>query len=385
VHFGEFHERSSPLFQLYSKVAGEKSLEYFKGLIQARKKNMERMAETVPFSDDQSLQHFLTNSEWDEQLIVDRIAVDANNHIGGKQDSCLIIDEKGFPKKGDKSVGVKSQWCGQLGKVYNCQVGVFSALGYREHATPVGFKLYLPEDWTDDRERCEAAGIPDESIVFYSKHDLAFQLVLEARRQGIQFGWVGADGFYGENPAFLRSLDQINETFMTDVHKDQNIYLKNPEPVVPERRSNRGPKPKNLKAQTEPIRADKWLEQQPEEAWQRTIVRDTTKGKLLVGVLHSLYALGWRGTGGTLLAPDCSAGSDGEKSKIQIEQCSREHLAGTIDVYASTALLDRAFISGCKGGKWFRGVPGPKVALLASPYGNGHDGNAVFVRATPFI
>ena len=96
MHFGEFHERYSPLFQLYSRVAGEKSLEYFKGLIQAKKKNMERMAEAVPFSDDQSLQHFLTNSEWDEQLIVDRIAVDANNHIGGRQDNCLIIDETGF-------------------------------------------------------------------------------------------------------------------------------------------------------------------------------------------------------------------------------------------------------------------------------------------------
>ena len=113
AHFGEFHERYSPLFQLHSRVAAEKSLQYFKGLIQAKKKNMERMAEAVPFSDDQALQHFLTNSQWDEQLIVDQIAADANNHIGGKQDSCLIIDETGFPKKGDKSVGVKRQWCGR--------------------------------------------------------------------------------------------------------------------------------------------------------------------------------------------------------------------------------------------------------------------------------
>jgi len=294
VHFSEFHKRHSPLFQTPTGGAGDESLQYFKGLIQAKKKNMERMAEAVPFSDDQALQHFLTNSPWDEQRIVDQIAADANQHIGGKRYSCLIIDETGFPKKGDQSVGVKRQWCGQLGKVDNCQVGVFSALGYQEHATPVGFKLYLPEDWTDDEERCEAAGIPDESIVFYSKHDLAFQLVLEARKQGIQFGWVGADGFYGENPAFLRSLDQINETFMVDVHKDQHIYLENPEPVVPERTSNKGPEPKKLKAQTEPIRVDKWLEQQPEEDWHRTFVRDTTKGKLLVDVLHKLVWL-WDG------------------------------------------------------------------------------------------
>ena len=294
VHFCEFHGRYSPLFQSYSRSAGDKSLQYLKGLVQAKKKNMERMAEVVPFSDDQALQHFLTNSEWDEQLVVDQIAADANSYIGGKQDSCLIIDETGLPKKGDKSVGVKRQWCGQLGKVDNCQVGVFSALGCRKDVTPVGFKLYLPKEWTDDEKRCKAAGIPDESVVFYTKHDLALQLVVEARKQGIQFDWVGADGFYGEDPAFLRSLDQMKETFMVDVHKNQHIFLENPEPVVPERTSNKGPAPKKLKPQTEPIRVDKWLECQPEEAWQRTFVRDTTKGKLLVDVLHKLVWL-WDG------------------------------------------------------------------------------------------
>ena len=72
---------------------------------------MERMAEAVPFSDDQALQHFLTNSEWDEQLIVDRIAVDANNHIGGRQDSCLIIDETGFPIYCDRKLGNNTNNC----------------------------------------------------------------------------------------------------------------------------------------------------------------------------------------------------------------------------------------------------------------------------------
>ena len=92
---------------------------------------MERMAEAVPFSDDQALQHFLTNSQWDKQLVVDQIAADANSYIGGKEDSCLIIDETGLPKKGDKAVGVKRQWCGQLEKVDTCQVGVFSARRHR--------------------------------------------------------------------------------------------------------------------------------------------------------------------------------------------------------------------------------------------------------------
>jgi SRSO17 transposase len=97
--------------------------------------------------------------------------------------------------------------------------------------------LYLPEDWVDDSERCKTAGVPEVNRVFHTKHELAFQLVLEARKQGVEFSWVGADGFYGEDPWFLRSLDEVNEIFMVDVHKDQHIYLENPEPIVLERKS----------------------------------------------------------------------------------------------------------------------------------------------------
>jgi SRSO17 transposase len=126
AHFVDFHRRYSPLFQLRTRDISHISEQYFKGLIQAKKKNMERMAEAVPNSDDQVLQHFLTNSSWDDQLVIDQLAQDANQLIGGKKDSCLIIDESGIPKKGIKSVGVGRQWCGQLGKVDNCQVGVYS-------------------------------------------------------------------------------------------------------------------------------------------------------------------------------------------------------------------------------------------------------------------
>ncbi len=139
---------------------------------------MERMAEAVPNSDDQVLQHFLTNSSWDDQLVIDQLAQDANQLIGGKKDSCLIIDESGIPKKGTKSVGVARQWCGQLGKLENCQVGVYSVLGFQNHAAPIGNRLYLPEAWVNDEKRCIEAGIPREHIEFHRKHDLALQLVI---------------------------------------------------------------------------------------------------------------------------------------------------------------------------------------------------------------
>ena len=252
------------------------------------------MAEAVPHSDDQALQHFLTNSGWDEQLVIDKIADDANQLIGGKKDSCLILDESGIPKKGIKSVGVGRQWCGQLGKVENCQVGVFSVLGFKDHAVPIGNRLFLTEAWIKDEKRCIEAGIPQEHIEFHRKHDLALQLVIQARLQGVDFSWVGADSLYGEDPSFPRSLDQMHEIFMVDVHKDQRIYLEDPDPIVPPPKSNKGRKPSKLKAQTTAIRIDKWAAQQPKDSWQRIHVRDTTKGKLLVDILHKRVWL-WDG------------------------------------------------------------------------------------------
>jgi len=255
---------------------------------------MERMAEAVPHSDDQALQHFLTNSRWNDQLVIDQIAQDANQLIGGKEDSCLIIDETGCPKKGNKSVGVARQWCGQLGKVENCQVGVFSVLGFQEYAVPIGDRLFLTEAWVNDEKRCLEAGVPQENIEFHRKHDLALQLVIQARLQGVQFAWVGADSLYGEDPCFLRSLDQMHEIFMVDVHKDQRIYLEDPDPLVPPPKSEKGRKPSKLKAHTIPLRVDKWAAQQPDKDWQRIHVRDTTKGKLLVDILHKRVWL-WDG------------------------------------------------------------------------------------------
>jgi SRSO17 transposase len=162
------------------------SEQYFKGLIQAYKKNIERMAEAIPGSDDQVFQHFLTNSPWDDQKVVDQVAGDTNGLIGGKKDNCLLIDETGTPKKGETSVGVSRQWCGQLGKVDNCQTGISPVLNFKENAVPIGLRLFLPKAWVDDKERFVKAGVSQEHIEFHRKHDLALKLVIQARVQGVE-------------------------------------------------------------------------------------------------------------------------------------------------------------------------------------------------------
>jgi SRSO17 transposase len=263
-------------------------------MIQPKKKNMERMAEKVPDSNEQGLQHFLSNSPWDERPVLNQVAADADRHLGGNPDSAFYIDETCFKKKGTKSVGVHRQWIGQLGKVDNCQCGVFAAIGCWELVTPVDFRLYLPKVWVDDPERCRKAGVPEEHIVYKRKQDHALEMVIHARAQGMRFHWVGCDGLYGHDPEFLRSLDRMGEVFMADVHKNQRIYCEDPDPTIPDPRNSKGRRPSKGRAQTGSIRVDKWVAEQPEERWQRVCVRDTTKGKLFVDVLHERIWL-WDG------------------------------------------------------------------------------------------
>ena len=127
--FVSYHARFSSFFRTRTRNVSQQASQYLRGLTQARKKNMERMAERIPESDDQSLQHFLSNSPWDERPVVDQVAQDADAVFRDHQNTALYIDESGIVKKGTKSVGVHRQWIGQLGKVENSQCGVFAALG----------------------------------------------------------------------------------------------------------------------------------------------------------------------------------------------------------------------------------------------------------------
>lgn len=254
--------------------------------MQARKKNMERMAEVVPESDEQVLQHFLSNSNWGERGVLDQVALEVDALLGGTPESALLIDESGITKKGNKSVGVARQWNGRLGKVDNCQVGVYAALSRGSQSTLIDTRLYLPLAWVKDKARCVAADVPNHARRVKSKPELALEMVRYNRRLGVRFSWVGMDGLYGKDPALLKSLESDGETFMADVHKDQYMYLEDPRPVVPAYTPGRGRKRTKLVAQSEKVRVDEWTKAQPATAWIRLTLRDSTKGELRVEVLH---------------------------------------------------------------------------------------------------
>jgi len=255
-----------------------------RGLFQSERANMLRMSE-VNEVDHQAMQHMLTEGCVDWQGFSQRIAQEANELLGGKG-SVLIFDESGFAKKGESSAGVARQWNGRLGKVDNCQVGVFATLCQGDMATLIDTRLYLPESWCHDEVRCKKAAIPMDERQFRSKTQLALDMLKIAQQRGIQFGYVGIDGGYGKEPAFLRGVDEQGCRFVADVHCDQTIYRHDPEPQVPEW-SGRGRKPIHRKSQCDAQRVDQWAAAQAPETWQRLTLREGEKGLLIADYLHT--------------------------------------------------------------------------------------------------
>ena len=138
-HFSPFAD----LFRSSTRSVEDSAKRYLRGLFQARRRNMERMAEMVAGSHYQRLQHMLSVSDWDHAGVVRQVAVQAKHTSQGSR--ALVIDESGFAKKGDCSAGVARQWNGRLGKVDNSQVGVFAALARGETACLVDAELFLTE------------------------------------------------------------------------------------------------------------------------------------------------------------------------------------------------------------------------------------------------
>ncbi|MBN2013204.1 transposase [candidate division KSB1 bacterium] len=119
-------------------------------------------------------------------------------------------------------------------------------------------------------------------------------MIKAARNRGSSHRWIGGDGFYGNDPWFLRQLDQMGETFVIDVHADQTIYSDDPQPFVPERRSRRGRTPSRMKTKQASLTVADWAKQQPKHAWKQVTLRDSSKGSLSVWMLHGRVWL-WDG------------------------------------------------------------------------------------------
>ena len=283
--FDAMRETYGAFFRAGTRDNSATARRYLQGLVQAENCTFSEMADVVEGGDEQQFQHFISNSPWRYEPVIEQIGRDADRLLGGQDESYLIIDESSFAKQGDRSAGVARQWSGRLGKVDNCQVAVFAVLSDGTSHTPVDMRLYLPGRWVDDPERCARAGIPEKSRHLVSKSGLALDIVRQARERGMRFRYVLADGGYGKEPAFLRALDDAHEVFVADVHKTQTVWPERPEIGVPAPKGN-GKQPTKKHASTAPVTVENAVKALGTEQWQRVELRDSTRGKLRVDVAH---------------------------------------------------------------------------------------------------
>src|SRR3954449_13577552 len=163
--------------------------------------NIQPMADGLGLPGHDQLHRFISSSAWDDAPLWRVLAEQADRTVGGA-DAVLVVDDTGLPKKGDLSVGVAPQYCGAVGKTANCQVLVSLTLARGEVPVPVGLRLFLPAEWTNEPERCAAAGVPDALRVAQSKPAIALAEIDRLLAAGLRFGCVLADAGYGSSPDF---------------------------------------------------------------------------------------------------------------------------------------------------------------------------------------
>lgn len=218
------------LFRTKTRNGSLHAEKYLQGLLsELPRKNMERMGEALAETKHENLQNFLSDSPWDGAGVWKWVGQRANQHLGGNSYSMLLIDESAQGKKGKQSVGVARQYNGRLGKLDNCQVGVYAALACGFRATLVGARLFLPKEWTGDPKRCEKVGVPEAEMNFRTKLELARELVAEAVKNELRFKWVGFDSFYGRDQGLLCELEDEGHGVVADVPADMLVWEKRPQ------------------------------------------------------------------------------------------------------------------------------------------------------------
>ena len=230
--FAGFHQQFARLFG--RKEAQQRSEQYVRGLLvqQTDRRNAENLAEAVAGATPRALQRLLTDAPWEADPVIAALHGYVAPRLNAP-DGVFVLDETGFPKKGTKSVGVARQYCGTLGKVGNCQLGVFLAyVSERGHAL-VDKRLYLPREWTDDPTRCRAAGVP-EDVTYHSKAELGMAMLRDARATGQLTGtWMTADADYGKVPTLRDALDAEGWWYLLEVPATLPVFAHQAATAVP--------------------------------------------------------------------------------------------------------------------------------------------------------
>ena len=241
------------------------------------------------------LQEFLAAYKWDEDRARDRLQQMVAREDAGPN-AVGIIDETSDVKQGNKTPGVKRQWCGTRGKKENCIVTVHLAYATGDFHCLLDGDLFLPENWSDDRDRCREAGIPDD-VVYRSKWKIALELYDRARGNGVVFDWLTFDEWYGGKPEFLRQMEARQQAFVAEVPKTFTAWIHAPQVTERpfRRKRGRGRKTPRLRSGSRPpssvqnlLRYSPELRDQP---WVQYRVKDGQKGPMVWEVKHTMITV----------------------------------------------------------------------------------------------
>jgi SRSO17 transposase len=242
-----------------------------------------------------TLQEFLSQLQWDHPRMRQRLQeIVRDEHARGQAEVIGLIDETSGLKKGDKTPGVQRQYLGCVGKQDNGIVTVHLGVSVRDFHALLDGDLFLPESWSEDRPRCQAAGIPDD-VVYRPKTEIALELYDRACANGLKFDWLTFDEWYGSKPPFLRALDDRQQTFIGEIHKDFVGWIDAPRVTHrPYRRGRRGRGRKtprivagSRKAQT----VEELARSHPtlcDQAWETWRIKDSDKGPIVWKVKHAM-------------------------------------------------------------------------------------------------
>lgn len=242
---------------------------------------MERMVEEVSGINYEQLQHFISNSPWDSHGLMAQLSQTVGKELQALGLVGCTVDEKAHLKKGTKSVGVARQYAGTIGKIDNCQVGVYLSLCASKYATLTNYRLYLPQEWIDNRDRCLKVGVPEGKLVFKTKPELALEMVKEHVENGVHFDYINGDGLYGNGYTFSKGIEALGKKYVLDIHSNQQIYLQRPNILIPESpKGKRGPKPKLPKPDVQGISVADYKQSLRQSDYKEVNIRPATKGWL---------------------------------------------------------------------------------------------------------
>ena len=255
-------------------------------LLPGERKSIEPMAARVEpgrvQATHQSLHHLIAKADWSDTVVLGVVRsqvlplIERHGPI-----QAWIIDDTSFPKKGQHSVGVARQYCGQLGKQDNCQVAVSLSVANDQASLPVAYRLYLPQAWAEDADRCAKAGVPDD-LRFATKPQIALEQIRAAQADGIPPGMVLADAGYGVDTAFRDGITALGLAYVVGIQSSASLWPPGQAPLPAKPWSDRGRPPTRVSrsAEHKPVAAKDLAAELPKAAWRRVTWRQGTNTPL---------------------------------------------------------------------------------------------------------